>query len=132
MKSIFKKVRYRTWMIYHLKWLGMSPPGLLNVYRSLIRPCFDYASVVYNLMLTKTESEALERQQRKVLKIIYGWDTSYAVCLEKSGLERLNNRRQSLVEKFVVKLSMNPRFESWLPKNDRPQYALRASQKYRE
>ena len=112
--------------------LGMGPPGLINVYCSLIRPCLDYASVVYNLMLTETQSEALERQQRKVLKIIFGWDTSYAVCLERSGLEWLNNRRQAFVEKFVVKLSLNQRFGHWLPKNVVPQYALQTSQKYRE
>ena len=87
-KSVLKKVRYRTWMIYHLKRLGMTPPGLINVYCSLIRPCFDYASVVYNSMLTKTQSEALERQQRKVLKIIYGWDSSYACLLYTSPSPR--------------------------------------------
>ena len=72
-RSILQKVRYRTWIIYHLRRLGMCPAGLVNVYGSLIRPCFDYASVVYNSMLTRAQSEALERQQRKIFKIIRIW-----------------------------------------------------------
>ena len=67
-RSILQKVRYRTWIIYHLRRLGMCPAGLINVYRVLIRPCFDYSSVVYNSMLTRLQSEALERQQRNFLR----------------------------------------------------------------
>ena len=96
-KSILRKVRYRTWIIYHLKRLGMSPPALINVYCSLIRPCFDYASVVYNSMLTANQSELLERQQRKILKAIYGWDVTYQDALDRSNIERLNHSRQGLV-----------------------------------
>ena len=50
--AILKKVRYRTWYIHNLKRLGLSPAGLLVIYTSLIRPCFEYSSVVYHSLLT--------------------------------------------------------------------------------
>ena len=37
-QTILKKARYRSWQIWHLKRLGLSPEGLINVFRSMIRP----------------------------------------------------------------------------------------------
>ena len=62
-KAVLKKVRYRTWMIYNLKRLGMCPAGLVNVYWTIIRPCFDYASVIYGTMLNRSQSDRLERSR---------------------------------------------------------------------
>ena len=53
----------------------------------MIRPCFDYASVVYGPMLTQAQSESLERQQRKILKIIVGREESYDRALKFTGLK---------------------------------------------
>ena len=74
----------------------------------------------------------LEKQQRKILKIIYGFDASYATDIERAGIERLNVRRSVLVERFVLKLQRNPHFESWFPLNETPVYSLRNPQKYLE
>ena len=110
----------------------MSPPGLINVYWSLVRPCFDYACTVYNSMLTASQSEAPERQQRKVLKVIYGWDVSYKLALARSGLDRLSARRGVLAERLAVKLAQNPRFNTWLPQTIPVNYALRNTKRYKE
>ena len=110
----------------------MSAAALVTVYQVLIRPCVDYACVVYHPMLTSYQSEQLERQRRKILKIIYGWDVTYESALSKAGLDRLNYRRQELVERFVLKLEANKRFASWIPLNDPARYELRETLKYRE
>ena len=83
-------------------------------------------------MLTKSLSEDLEKQQQRILKIIYGFDLSYRKALEKSGLERLDVRRSALRERIVIKLFKNPRFQDWLPLNETPVYALRYTAKYAE
>ena len=83
-------------------------------------------------MLTANQSELLERQQRKILKAIYGWDVTYQDALDRSNIERLNRRRQGLVERFALRLSKNPRFSSWLPENENSAYVLRRTQKYQE
>ena len=110
--AVLKKVRYRTWSLHNLKRLGMSPLALITVYTSLIRPCFDYACVVYHSMLSKNLSEALEKQQGRIMKIIYGFDVFYATALTRYGLDRLDVRRCTLREHFVTKLGNNPQFGS--------------------
>ena len=45
----------------------------------------------------------------------------------RSGLERLDIRRSTLRERFVVNLANNPRFADWLPLNETPVYPLRHS-----
>ena len=91
-EEILKKVRYRTWALHNLKRLGLCPAGLLNVYTSLVRPCFDFACVVYHSMLTKNQSNKLERMQSKIMKIIYGYEESYSRCLGRAGLDLLSVR----------------------------------------
>ena len=131
-QAILKKVRYRTWTIYNLKRLGMCAAGLVNVYTVLIRPCFDYACIVYGPMLTRTQSDQLERQQRKIMKIIYGWEESYDRALARAGIDDLLVRRNALTERFALKLERNERFASWFPVLAESGYPLRASQKYLE
>ena len=131
-EEILRKVRYRTWAIHNLKRLDLSPPGLLNVYVSLVRPCFDFASVVYHSLLTRTQSDMLERMQRKFLKIIYGFDVSYRTCLARAGLDLLSVRRSMLCERFALKTASNPSFVHWYPKNPKLSHDLRTTKTYHE
>ena len=110
----------------------MCKAGLVNVYTVLIRPCFDYACVVYGPMLTRTQSDQLERQQQKILKIIYGWDESYDRALARAGIDDLLVRRNTLIERFALKLEGNDRFASWFPVQAESGYPIPASQKYQE
>lgn len=98
-----------SWIVRHLKLSGVSDKDIALVFSTTIRSCIKYASVVYNSMLTKSQSDDLERMQRRALKIIYGHKTSYADTLEKSGLKTLEERRTSAFEKFTKKASVNPR-----------------------
>ena len=83
-------------------------------------------------MCIRDSSESLERQQRKILKIIFGFDTSYKRALELAEIERLDVRRSDLRERFVIKLAKNPRFSEWLPCNETTVYSLRYVSKYTE
>ena len=62
-------------------------------------------------MLTKEQSNNLEKLQSAALKIIYSYKDSYGDLLQKSGLDTLFDRRPSLLDKFVVKTTRNQRFE---------------------
>ena len=79
-----------------------------------------------------TQQGKLERLQRKILKIIYGFDESYDRCLGRSGLDYLAVRRSKLCEKFALKASLNPAFARWFPLNTPSTYSLRHQKKYRE
>ena len=120
------------WSVHNLKRLKLSAPNLVRIYKSLVRPVFDFACVVYHPMLTKTQSGKLERMQRKILKIIYGFDESYERCLGRSGLDHLAVRRSKLCEKFALKAARNPAFSRWFPLNSPSVYSLRHQKKYRE
>ena len=57
--------------------------------------------------------------QARALKIIYGFEKSYAEVLQESGIESLWERRERLVDKFIAKLAANPRFaDDWLPQKE--------------
>ena len=81
----------------------------------MIRPISEYCSVVFHSLITRSDSLELEGLQAQALKSIFAWKFSYNELLKKSGLERLEVRRDSAVIRFAEKLSNNPRFASWLP-----------------
>ena len=55
--------------------------------------------------------------QKRVLKLIYGYDKTYEQLLEESGLEKLEERRKKNLLKFAQKTLDNPRYsERWFPK----------------
>ena len=70
----------------------------------------EYSAVVYHSMLTKEQTEYIERQQCRALKNIYGNDISHAKLLQLSGVPRLEQRRQEACLKFATKMANNPKF----------------------
>ena len=63
---------------------------------------------------------------KNVFKSDFGDKISYAECLKMSGLERLDQRRESRLKNFAIKAFTNPRFSgNWFPKKPAPCYDLR-------
>ena len=72
--------------------------------------------MVYHSMVSKEQSKALERLQRWVLRVIYGFEVSMEECFEKSGLETLECRRLKGIRKFAVKAAADENFsKKWFP-----------------
>ena len=105
-----KRFRARTWALRDLRKSGFTQEELLRVYTTTIRPIIEYSSVVYHSMLSKEQSDYIEKQQCRALKNIYGSDISHAKLIEISGLPLLEQRRQQACLKFATKMSNNPRF----------------------
>ena len=116
-RAIKAKFRSSTWILRHLQHRGFSEKDLVKVYRSVILPVHDYCSCVYNSSLTLTQASALERLQAQALKSIFGYEHSYSSLLEKTGLKKLQLRRDERCEKFAQKCLANERFKSWFPMN---------------
>ena len=70
---------------------------------------------MFRALVTTADSDQLERVQSQALKVIYGWQHSYASLLEVSGLERLEARRERDFLNLAIKMSSSPRFSSWFP-----------------
>ena len=115
-KSLVKKFNSSVWSLVHLKKNLLDSETLIRVYKSMIRPIVEYSSNVYHAMLTREHANMIERCQRKAMKIVYGFEISYAEALEKAGLPTLEERRVSLFMKFCLRMSENERFKKkWLP-----------------
>ena len=83
-----------------------------------MRSVLEYSSSVYHSQLTKFQENLLEKMQKRVLRLIYGYDLSYQQLLNVSSLESLTSRRESNLKKFAEKTQKNTKYtESWFPPN---------------
>ena len=102
-RKLEEKFRSRLWTLRKLKKNGMDNTDLLTVFKTVVRSIADFAAPTYHSLLSKTQTESLEKLQRRALKIIYGHSVPYSKCLELSGLDTLDNRREKLVKNFAEK-----------------------------
>ena len=57
--------------------------------------------------------------QKRVLKLIYGYDKTYQQLLEEAGLTSLEERRQKNLLKFAQKTLKNSKYsDRWFPKRE--------------
>ena len=114
---IVTKFNRCSWSMTHLKRAGIKDQPLIEIYACSLRPVIEFCSVVYHSLLTAEQTMRIERLQKRILKIILGFNLSYEEMLEKSGLSSLEERRKEAVLKFAVKMSRSERFESrWFPR----------------
>jgi hypothetical protein len=113
-----------------LRKAGLTQDELLRVYCSTIRSVVEFCSVVYGPLLTQAQSESLERLQSQCLKIIYGFDRSYASLLQTTQLETLKDRRRGASLKFARKC-LGSQYSHWFPLND-PARRTRNTKTYKE
>ena len=112
-----RKFSRRVWTLRNLRRKGFNKQDLVALYKAMIRPVAEFCHVVFASMITKRDSEELERIQSKALKSIFGWKISYRRLLIRSGIERLDARRSEAFLEAAKKMSSSPRFVSWFPKN---------------
>ena len=114
---LVKKFIKCSWSLTHLKRAGISQTDLIEVYKSSLRPVIEFCSVVYHALLTADQSERIERLQKRVLKIVYGFEDSYDILLQRANICPLKTRRENAVLKFARKMSVSPRFgNQWFPR----------------
>ena len=103
MNNIVGKTRRRFWVLRHLRPFGLSEDKLLSVYKSVVRSVIEFTSLVYHSMLTKEQSNDIERLQMQALKCIYGLQYTYSSILQKTGLSTLEERRIEACDNFAMK-----------------------------
>ena len=129
---IQKKFNSRSWLPRHLRNAGVPQEDIVKIYASTIRSVVEYAVPVYHPLLTANQADKLESLQRRALKSIFDPKTSYREALERSGLDTLQQRRESIFRKFCMKTSQNSLFYHWLHKNPPSAYNLRKENRYVE
>ena len=99
----------------------------MKVYKTIIRPVFDYCAVVYHSLLNDNQDQLLERLQRQALKVIYGVSFSYTEMRTKAGVTTLRQRRIDLCDKFAAKCLKSDRFRHWFRENQKCRRSSRGS-----
>ena len=132
MDLIRNKFNSRAWLIRHLKRAGIDNRDVRDIYRAVVRSAIEYAVPAFHSLLTVGQSQELESMQRRALKSIYGYKTSYELALEMSGLERLDLRRNNIVRKFAHQTAKNPSYSHWFPPHSPSKYDLRRKRAYLE
>ena len=94
-------------MLTKLKYVGVE--DLLDIFILFIRSVIEYCAVAFHSSLTIEQETDIERIQKTCLKIILDDNyVSYSAALEMTGLETLNNRRESRCLDFALKCLKHP------------------------
>ena len=121
------------WILYHLKHHGFNEEELVRIYKTVVRPVFDYCAVVYHPLLNDNQDQLLERLQRQALKVIFGVGATYTEMRDRAGITTLRQRRITLSDKFAAKCAKSERFSHWFRENQSSRRSSRgAGEKYEE
>ena len=88
-KEIQRKFRARFWALIHLRRSGFKGKELFELYSIFVRPVIEFCCTVYHSLLTAAQTSILERMQKQVVKLAYGWDTSYLELCETNNIRTL-------------------------------------------
>ena len=132
---LVNKFHRSVWSLFHLKRAGLHDSVLSKVYRCMQRPLLEFGSNVICSMMSKEDEKRMEDCQKMAFRIIYGFEMTYEEMLEKSGTQKLIDRRETLFKKFCVKMAASDRFSTkWLPlrNTEDDSVTLRKRKKYIE
>ena len=113
-EAICKKGFKRMWILRRLKSLGCPTAELLIVLREQIVSICEVGVAWWGPMITKHESNMLERVLKTGLHIIFQDKyMNFKNALKLGNLRSLRERRVVQITKFCKKSYKNPRFKTW-------------------
>ena len=119
--DICKRAFARLSMITKLKYVGVKPEDLIQIFTLYIRSLLEYCCVSWHSSLTQELTDDIERVPRPAMKVILGPDyTDYNSSLETCGLETLFARRERRCLNFGLRAIDHPKLKSMFPLNDQP------------
>ena len=105
----------KLFVLCRLKKFGVKDPELVSIYTGYVRPVLEYAVPVWHSSLTASQSNSLERVQKRASRIILGQRyIGYTEALHTLKLCSLAERRTQLCLDFARKL-FKSNFRNWLP-----------------
>ena len=130
--SICSKTASRLHFLKILRRACINESDALCFYTTVIRPILEYACPVWHSMLTKKLTSAIESQQIRAMRIIFG-DIKYKEALELAGISTLQDRRENLTRKFFLSICHPDSCLYYLlpaPRDNEIVLRLRTSKKY--
>jgi hypothetical protein len=118
-EAICKKAFKRMWVLRRLKSLGCPISELLIVLREQIVSICEVGVAWWGPMITKHESNMLERILKTGLHIIFQEKyLNFKNSLKLGNIQSLKQRRAVQITKFSQKSYKNPRFKTWFCEAD--------------
>ena len=132
-EEIKKKFRSRYWSLVHLRRANIKGQHLFRLYTVFVRPVIEFCSIVYHSLLTKQQETEIERLQRKVVRLCFGYNCDVDQVGRREGIETLKERRECSIDRFIVKNYMNERFTNkWFPRKQHVRLDIRKQKKFEE
>ena len=101
--KLYRKANKRVHLLAKYKQYGVAKDKLRTIYTATIRSVLEYSSNTYHSQLNKGQVNEIERVQKKSLKMIDGYHHSYEELLRLAPLDRMEERKVKLFEKFTQK-----------------------------
>ena len=118
---ICKRAYRRMWVLRRLKSLGCPIPELLDVLRQQVISICEGSVAYWGPMITKVESNMLERCLKTGLHIIYQEDyVCFNNALSLSNMKSLKIRRLELISKFSKKAIQSTKYKNWFSHSKEP------------
>ena len=131
-RHLESSVHPKMWVLRNLKKAKATAADQKLAYTSMIRSVIEYMSPVYHSLLTKAQSDRIEKLQERALRTIVGWDKTYQQALHLTNLQPLYERREEALKKFATSVEKSERFtRKWLIPNEN-RTSARNTQKYKE
>ena len=130
--SIIKKAKKRLYSLSQLKRSGLGTRELVQFFCTCIRSITEYACPVFHDGLPVYLSNELEGVQKRAMRIIFPL-LSYNEALVESGLTKLSDRRQELVDKLFKNVLQNEqnKLHELLPARNTCTFNLRNMRKFK-
>ena len=127
------KFRRKFWCLIHLRQSRIKGDHLFRLYCVIVPPVIETNSIVYHSMLTQTQSQTIEKLQKKVLRLCYGNFLCYETMLSEHSILSMEERRIKTIRKFTQNIMKNERFsEKWLVPRMDPDMNIRNRRPYVE
>ena len=115
---ICKKAYRRMWVLRRLKSLGCPNPELIDVLKQQVLSICECSVAFWGPMITKNESNMLERVLKTGLHIIYQDQyLSYSNALRLANIKSLKIRRLEAISNFSKKALFSDKYKYWFSKN---------------
>ena len=115
---ICQRAYKRMWILRRLKSLGCPTEELLDILRQQVISILEGGVPYWGPMISKVESNQLERCLKTGLHIIYQSQyTSFTHVLKLAKIESLKTRRLKLITSFGKKALKSEKHKDWFVKN---------------
>ena len=111
---ICKRAYKKMWLLRRLKSMGCPVPELLDVLRQQVISICEGSVPFWGPMITKSESNMLERCLKTGLHIIYQEQyITFDQVLKLAGMRSLKLRRLELISRFSKSAFKNEKYKNW-------------------